>query len=89
MLRSLGNSLSDISDAKLIQLGDEASEERGLQATPGDDDTFPNAEKECLFLRTATWIKEISEEKHGVRFERPGTIALDGAGCPFNFRRLR
>jgi hypothetical protein len=43
------------SNAQLIQLGDEAGEKRGLQATPRDDDTFLNVEKGCLFLLTASY----------------------------------
>ncbi len=43
-----------ISDAKLIQLVDEAARKGGLKATPRDDDTFLNDEKGCLFLLTAT-----------------------------------
>ena len=42
-----------ISDAKLIQLVDEAARKGGLKATPKDDDTFLNDEKGCLFLLTA------------------------------------
>ena len=43
-----------ISDAKLIQLVDEAARKGGLKATPKDDDTFLNDEKGCLFLLTAS-----------------------------------
>ena len=42
-----------ISDAKLIQLVDEAARKGGLKATPKDDDTFLNDEKGCLFLLNA------------------------------------
>ena len=44
-----------ISDAKLIQLVDEAARKGGLKATPKDDDTFLNDEKGCLFLLNANF----------------------------------
>ena len=45
-----------ISDAKLIQLVDEAARKGGLKATPKDDDTFLNDEKGCLFLLNACFL---------------------------------
>ena len=35
-----------------------------------------------------TWINEVSEQKHGVRFERSTTIAADGPDCPFTSHRV-
>ena len=55
-----------ISDAKLIQLVDEAARKGGLKATPKDDDTFLNDEKGCLFLLNA----DIQPDIHYVLFHR-------------------
>ena len=55
-----------ISDAKLIQLVDEAARKGGLKATPKDDDTFLNDEKGCLFLLTAKPVPPRLYQSHHV-----------------------
>jgi DNA-binding protein YbaB len=55
------------SNAQLIQLGDEAGEKRGLQATPRDDDTFLNVEKGCLFLLTADLLAALRDAELTIR----------------------
>ncbi|GAA4639926.1 hypothetical protein GCM10023196_103420 [Actinoallomurus vinaceus] len=41
----------------------------------------------CAF--DANWIEAIDPDRHGFRFERPTTIGLGGASCPFHFTRTR
>src|SRR5262249_3076329 len=41
----------------------------------------------CAF--DTNWIEAIDPDRHGFRFERPTTIGLGGAYCPFHFIRTR
>lgn len=41
----------------------------------------------CAFDRN--WIDAIDPDRHGFRFDRPTTIGLGGAYCPFHFSRVR
>jgi hypothetical protein len=40
----------------------------------------------CAF--DTNWISAIDPRRHGFRFDRPTTLGLGGARCPFHFRRV-
>jgi hypothetical protein len=40
----------------------------------------------CAF--DMNWISAIDPTRHGFRFDRPTTLGLGGARCPFHFRRV-